>query len=290
LASFTTTCRRKEQVKEVARVKRHIHGLIQDPITVTPEQHLGDVLAMIDQRRFEFRTFPVVDSQGKLVGLLSGATVRERYRSKKVSEAMVPRKDILTVHERTLQPDPIAAADTFFTENVGIHKMLVVDDADRLRGLVTFSDVERITAEAKSRRKPARDSEFRLVVGAAIAPVRKPDGSLDRDRMITHVGHLMDESIDAVAVSTAHGHSAGVGDIVKMLRDAFPRPDTDRRKRHQRRGRQISRRLRCQRDQGGSGPRVHLHDPNCSRSRHSSTHRPLRRERGRRGMRGQDHR
>ncbi|MBP7140510.1 MAG: IMP dehydrogenase [Opitutaceae bacterium] len=212
----------REQVKEVARVKRHIHGLIQDPITVTPDQHLGDVLAMIDQRRFEFRTFPVVDSQGRLVGLLSGATVRERYRSKKVSEAMVPRKDILTVHERTLQPDPIAAADSFFTENVGIHKMLVVDDGDRLRGLVTFSDVERITAEAKSRRKPARDSEFRLVVGAAIAPVRKPDGSLDRDRMITHVGHLMDESIDAVAISTAHGHSAGVGDIVKMLRDAFP--------------------------------------------------------------------
>jgi len=212
----------RDQVKEVARVKRHIHGLIQDPITVTPDQHLGDVLAMIDQRRFEFRTFPVLDSQGRLVGLLSGATVRERYRSKKVSEAMVPRKDIRTVHERALQPDPIAAADAFFTENVGIHKMLVVDDNDRLRGLVTFSDVERITAEAKSRRKPARDSEFRLVVGAAIAPVRKPDGSLDRDRMITHVGHLMDESIDAVAVSTAHGHSAGVGDIVKMLRDAFP--------------------------------------------------------------------
>lgn len=212
----------KDQVKEVARVKRHIHGLIQDPITVTPDQHVGDVLAMIDQRRFDFRTFPVVDAQGKLAGLLSGATVRERYRAKKVSDAMVPRKDILTVHERKLQPDPISAADTFFMENVGIHKMLVVDDHDRLRGLVTFSDVERITAEAKSRRKPARDSEFRLVVGAAIAPVRNSDGSLDRDRMITHVGHLMDESIDAVAVSTAHGHTAGVGDIVRILRDAFP--------------------------------------------------------------------
>ncbi len=212
----------RDQVKEVARVKRHIHGLIQDPITVTPDQHVGDVLAMIEQRRFDFRTFPVVDSQGKLVGLLSGATVRDRYRAKKVSEAMVARKDILTLHERKLQPDPIAAADAFFSENVGIHKMLVVDDNDRLRGLVTFSDVERITAEAKSRRKPARDSEFRLVVGAAIAPVRNPDGSLDRDRMVTHVGHLMDESIDVIAVSTAHGHTAGVGDIVKMLRDAFP--------------------------------------------------------------------
>jgi len=212
----------RDQVKEVARVKRHIHGLIQDPITVTPDQLVGDVLAMIEQRRFDFRTFPVVDADGRLTGLLSGATVRERYRSKKVADAMVPRRDILTVHERKLQPDPIAAADTFFMENVGIHKMLVVDDNDRLRGLVTFSDVERITAESKSRRKPARDSEFRLVVGAAIAPVRKADGTLDRDRMVAHVGHLMDESIDAIAVSTAHGHTAGVGEIVRLLRSTFP--------------------------------------------------------------------
>jgi len=212
----------KEQVKEVARVKRHIHGLIQDPITVSPDQLVGDILAMIEQKRFDFRTFPVVEASGKLMGLLSGSTVRERYRAKKVAEAMVPRRDILTVHEGALRPDPITAADLFFMEHVGIHKMLVVDDQDRLRGLVTFSDVERITAESKLRRKPARDSEFRLVVGAAIAPVRRPDGSLDRDRIIGHVGHLMDESIDAIAVSTAHGHTAGVGEIVRLIREIFP--------------------------------------------------------------------
>jgi IMP dehydrogenase len=62
----------KEQVKEVARVKRHIHGLIQDPITVSPTQLIGDVLAMIDAKRFAFSTFPVVDAAGCLVGLLSG--------------------------------------------------------------------------------------------------------------------------------------------------------------------------------------------------------------------------
>ncbi|MFO1446602.1 MAG: IMP dehydrogenase [Opitutaceae bacterium] len=212
----------KEQVKEVARVKRHIHGLIQDPITVSPDQLVGDVLALIEQKRYDFRTFPVVEASGKLMGLLSGSTVRDRYKAKRVADAMVPRRDIITVHERTLQPDPISAADSFFMENVGIHKMLVVDDADRLRGLVTFSDVERITAEAKSRRKPARDSDFRLVVGAAIAPVRKPDGTLDRDRVINHVGNLIDESIDAIAISTAHGHTSGVGDMVKMLRATFP--------------------------------------------------------------------
>jgi IMP dehydrogenase len=212
----------REQVKEVARVKRHIHGLIQDPITVRPNQTVGDVLHLIDLKNYEFRTFPVLDENGRLVGLLPGATVRERYRAKSVADAMTPRRDIHTVHERLLQPDPIKAADAFFTEHVGIHKMLVVDDDDRLRGLVTFSDVDRITAEANARRRPARDHAFRLVVGAAIAPVRLPDGALDRDRIISHVGHLMDEAIDCVAVSTAHGHTAGVGDMVKLIRASFP--------------------------------------------------------------------
>ena len=212
----------RDQVKEVARVKRHIHGLIQDPITVRPDQTVGDVLQLIELKNYQFRTFPVLDHTGRLVGLLPGATVRERYRSKPVAEAMTPRREIHTVHERQLQPDPIKAADAFFTEFVGIHKMLVVDDEDRLRGLVTFSDVDRITAEANARRRPARDSAFRLVVGAAIAPVRKPDGSLDRDRIVAHVGALVEESIDCVAVSTAHGHTAGVGDIVRLVREAFP--------------------------------------------------------------------
>ncbi len=212
----------KDQVKEVARVKRHIHGLIQDPITVTPDQLIGDILALVELKKYDFRTFPVLDFDGKLVGLLPGSAVRERYKARTVAQAMTARGDLLTLNARQLQPDPIKAADAFFTEHVGIHKMLVVDDNDRLRGLVTFSDVDRIMTESKSRRKPARDSDFRLVAGAAIAPVRLPDGSLDREKIITHVGHLVDEHIDAVAISTAHGHTAGVGDMVKMIRAAFP--------------------------------------------------------------------
>jgi IMP dehydrogenase len=147
--------------------------------------------------------------------------VRERYKALKVANVMTPRKQLLTVEERKIANDPIKVADRFFTENVGIHKILVVDAQDRLRGLITSSDVERITSEAKSRRKPARDAHFRLVAGAAISPVRKPDGSLDRDRIIAHVGELVQESVDAVAVSTAHGHTAGVGDMVKLIRGAF---------------------------------------------------------------------
>ncbi len=212
----------RDQVKEVARVKRHIHGLIQDPITVTPDQLIGDVLAMIEAKRFAFSTFPVVDNGGKLAGLLSGNVVKERYKSKKVSEVMTVRAHLITEKKQAAAKDPIRSADEFFTRNTGINKMLVVDDNDHLRGLITASDVERITAESKSRRKPARDADFRLVVGAALSPVRKPDGALDRDRIIEHVGNLVAEDIDCIAVSTAHGHTAGVGDVVTLVRRAFP--------------------------------------------------------------------
>ncbi|MBL9212273.1 MAG: IMP dehydrogenase [Opitutaceae bacterium] len=211
----------RDQVKEVARVKRHIHGLIQDPITVAPGQLIGDLLAMIEAKRFAFSTFPVVDENGKLAGLLSGNVVKDRYKTKKVSDVMTPRAQLITEGKRAVAKDPIKAADTFFSRHVGINKMLVVDDDDHLRGLVTASDVERINAESKSHRKPSRDAEFRLVVGAALSPVRKPDGSLDRDRIIEHVGHLVAEHVDCVAVSTAHGHTAGVGEVVKLVRGAF---------------------------------------------------------------------
>jgi IMP dehydrogenase len=212
----------RDQVKEVARVKRHIHGLIQDPITVAPGQLIGDVLGMIDARRFAFSTFPVVDEAGLLSGLLSGNVVKDRYRTKRVADVMTPRAQLRTVDQRDVAQDPIRAADRFFSENVGSNKMLVVDAAGALRGLITASDVERITGEAKSRRKPARDQEFRLVAGAALSPIRRADGTLDRDRIIEHVGQLVAEHVDCVAVSTAHGHTAGVGEVVRLVRSAFP--------------------------------------------------------------------
>ncbi len=212
----------KDQIKEVARVKRHVHGMIQDPITVQSGQLIGDILALVEQKRFDFRAFPVVDEAGRLAGLLGGNVVKERYRAKTVAEAMTPRDRLFTINLRDVGPDPIRAADRFFNEHVGVNKMLVVDDNGKFRGLVTSSDVERILAEAKTNRKPARDSNFRLVVGAAVAPVRLPDGSLDRDKIIAHIGALVAEHVDCVAVSTAHGHTKGVGETVKLIRSAFP--------------------------------------------------------------------
>lgn len=212
----------RQQVHEVARVKRHIHGLIQDPITVRPDAHVGDVLAMIEQKKYGFRSFPVVGDGGRLMGLLTGSAVKEVYRTRTVAEAMTPRKTLLTVHQRAMSHEPIRQAADFFNEHVGITKMLIVDDEDRLCGLITISDIEQLLSEAKSRRKASRDQSFRLVAGAAIAPLRTASGELDRTRIVGHVGALVDESIDAVAISTAHGHTAGVGEMVRMIREAFP--------------------------------------------------------------------
>ena len=212
----------RQQLSEVSRVKFHVPGMIQEPIKVAPDQLIAEVLKLIEERKFGFSTFPVVDAKGKLVGLLSGHVVKPRYAKRKIAEAMTPRGQVHTINKKELGKDPIARADKFFTEQPGIHKLLVVDGTDHLRGLFTMSDVERISHERREQFKPARDAQFRLVCGAAVSATRNAFGELDRERILAHVGGLVERGVDAVAVSTAHGHSKGVGDTVKMLRDAFP--------------------------------------------------------------------
>jgi IMP dehydrogenase len=212
----------RQQLSEVTRVKYHVHGLIQEPIKVSPDQLIGDVLALIEERHFSFSTFPIVDDRGLLLGLLPGHVVRGRYAGRKVVEAMMPRASVQTISERELKPDPIARADKFFNEHIGIHKLLVVDDEDRLRGLFTLSDIERITQEKAAPLKPARDAQFRLLCGAAVSATRNSTGELDQARIIQHVGALVERGVDVVAVSTAHGFSKGVGETVQLLRGTFP--------------------------------------------------------------------
>ena len=212
----------RQQLSEVSRVKYHVPGMIPDPIKVAPDQLVGDVVQLVEERKFGFSTFPVVDEKGVLVGLLSGHVVKPRYAKRKIAEAMTPRAQVHTINKKELGKDPIARADKFFTERPGIHKLLVVDDADHLHGLFTMNDVERITQEKKAQFRHARDAQFRLVCGAAVSATRNAFGVLDRARILTHVGELVERGVDAVAVSTAHGHSKGVGDTVKLLRAEFP--------------------------------------------------------------------
>jgi IMP dehydrogenase len=212
----------KAQLSEVSRVKNNVHGLIQEPIKLSPAQSIGDVLEFIEEKGFTFRTFPVVDEKERLIGLLPGHVVRPRYAAVNVASAMTPRAQVQTVHVRELGNDPIARADRFFSEHIGIHKLLVVDDEDHLCGLFTISDIERIIHERQTQLKPARDDQFRLLCGAAISATRNAGGELARDRILAHVGALVDRGVDVIAVSTAHGHTRGVGDTVRMIREAHP--------------------------------------------------------------------
>ncbi len=212
----------KQQVREVARVKNYVNGLIQDPFVAHPNQTIGDVIELVERKNVKFRTFPVVDEKQRLVGLLPGRVVKERYRSHLVKDAMHSRDQVHTILEREIGDNPVATADRFFSDYLGIHKLLVVDDDDCLKGLFTLSDIERISEESRSDSRPARDSRFRLLCGAAISAVRKGDGSLDRDRIVNHVQELVAEGLDTLAVSTAHGFSAGVGETVRLLCGEFP--------------------------------------------------------------------
>ena len=211
----------EEQLAQVSAVKHYIHGLIQDPIRVSPEGRIGDVINMVEDRKFRFRTFPVVDEKGRLVGLLPGSVVKDRYASMTISAAMTPRSEVYTICKSDLGSDPVAAADAFFNRHFGVHKLLVVDKNDKLHGLFTLSDIERISDENITQKKAARDSKFRLLCGATLSMYRNPDGSLDEKKILAHVGAMVDEGLDVAAVSTAHGFTEGVAEMVRLVRRNF---------------------------------------------------------------------
>ena len=110
----------EEQVREVARVKNHIHGFIQEPIKVGPNQKILEVINRIVDRGYGFSTFPVVDEKNKLLGLLPGRVVKARYAQRLVSEAMTPRDQVYTLTEKEITQNPIQVADKFFTDHLGI--------------------------------------------------------------------------------------------------------------------------------------------------------------------------
>jgi len=211
----------KAQIRSVARVKNHIHGLIQEPIKVSPEGYIADVLDLIQRKNYGFRTFPVVDDQNKLLGLLTSRVVLERYKGKKIIESMEPRSNLHTILEEKISRNPIAIADAYFNEHVGVDKLLVIDKDDVLKGLFTLSDIDQIINEARISLKPARDSAFRLICGAAVPMHRTPEGELNKPQILNHVNNLVEEGVDAIAISTAHGYSKMVGEMAKLIHSAF---------------------------------------------------------------------
>ena len=190
------------QAREVARVKKYESGVVLDPITVSPDATLREVLALT--RANGISGMPVVQGR-QVVGIVTSRDLRFQLAlDTLVSSVMTPKERLVTVPENT--PREIVL-DLFHKHR--IEKVLVVGVNGELKGLVTVKDVQKAT----DRPRACKDESGRLRVGAAVGT--SPD-TLDR------VAALVEAGVDAVVVDTSHGHSRGVMQSVERIKARFP--------------------------------------------------------------------
>ena len=195
----------ERQAAEVRRVKRSESGMILDPITLRPEDTVADAKAMM--ARYSIGGIPVVGDNDVLKGIVTNRDLRFQVDGAiKLSAMMTPAPLITAPAGTTLE-----AAEAILQENK-IEKLPVVDDADRLTGLITFKDIQ------KKKQFPlaCKDEHGRLRVGAAVGVT---SDTLER------VEALVQAAVDFVTIDTAHGHSQFVLDTVARVRAAYPNLD-----------------------------------------------------------------
>lgn len=191
-----------QQAAEVAKVKRFENGVVKEPITVSSSMLVRDV--MILTQRHQISGLPVMD-QGKVVGIVTNRDLRfESNLDQAVSLIMTPRARLVTVKEGVSNEEARAIMHKHRLERV-----LVVNDAFELKGLITVKDI------LKSREHPfaCKDELGRLRVGAAVGVGA---GTEERVRLLAEAG------VDVIVVDTAHGHSQGVLDRVKWVKENYP--------------------------------------------------------------------
>ncbi len=195
----------RQQAAEVARVKRYESGVLRDPITVRPEQSVREVMALQEQHGFS--GFPVVEA-GRVVGIVTNRDLRFETRlDAPVREVMTPRERLVTVSEGASLAEGKALMHQHRLERV-----LVVNDAFELRGLMTVKDITKQTSFPNA----ARDAQGKLRVGAAVGV---GEGTEERVELLVKAG------VDAIVVDTAHGHSAGVIERVRWIKRHYPQVD-----------------------------------------------------------------
>ena len=195
----------RQQAAEVARVKRYESGVLRDPITITPTTTVREVKALSEHHGIS--GFPVLDG-GKVVGIVTNRDLRfETRMDVPVREIMTPRERLVTVRESASLEDGKALMHRHKLERV-----LVVNDAFELRGLMTVKDITKQTSFPNA----ARDAHGKLRVGAAVGV---GEGTEER------VDALVKAGVDAVVVDTAHGHSAGVLERVRWVKRHYPGVD-----------------------------------------------------------------
>lgn len=195
----------EQQAEQVRKVKRSESGMIIDPITLTEDQTLADALKIM--REFKIGGIPVVDPNNKLVGILTNRDLRfQSDLSKPVTDIMT-RKNLITAREG----ETLEQAESIL-QQYRIEKLPIVNDQYQLVGLITYKDI----LKKKSHPNACKDELGRLRVGAAVGIT--PD-------LIRRIEALVKAGVDVISVDTAHGHSKGVIDAVRDIKQRFPKLD-----------------------------------------------------------------
>lgn len=195
----------KDQAREVAKVKRFESGVVRDPITIPPTMKIRDVIALSEQHGIS--GFPVVE--GKLVvGIITNRDLRfEEELNAEVRAKMTPREKLVYVKEGA----DLAEAKRLMNKH-RLERVIVVDDAFELRGLITVKDIQKATEHPNA----SKDVHGKLRVGAAVGVGPDNDERIDL---------LVKAGVDVIVVDTAHGHSKGVLERVKWVKTNYPQVD-----------------------------------------------------------------
>lgn len=193
-----------EQVTEVVRVKKSESGMVVDPITLGPDQKIGEAIAIMREKGIS--GLPVTE-KGKLVGILTNRDLRFQKNLRAAVRDVMTSKNLVTVSEKVTLDE---AKDLL--QKYRIEKLLVVNKERQLKGLITVKDIEKTILHPHA----VKDKLGRLRVGAAVGVGKE---GLERASALHQAG------VDLIVVDTAHGHSQGVLDAVKELRRQFPKLD-----------------------------------------------------------------
>jgi IMP dehydrogenase len=192
----------REQAREVAKVKRFESGVVRDPITIPPDMKIRDVIALSQQHGIS--GFPVVEGK-KVVGIITNRDLRfEEELNAEARAKMTPRDKLVTVRDGA----ELSEAKRLMNKH-RLERVVVVDDAFELRGLITVKDIQKSTEHPLA----SKDEHGKLRVGAAVGV-----GADNEER----IDLLVKAGVDVIVVDTAHGHSKGVLERVRWVKTNYP--------------------------------------------------------------------
>jgi IMP dehydrogenase len=194
----------EQQAEEVDKVKRSESGMIVDPVTMSPDDKVSDALEMM--RKYKISGVPITKNK-KLVGILTNRDLRFETRFDVPISQVMTKENLITVSVGTT----LEQAEKILHKH-RVEKLLVVDDAYNLKGLITVKDIQKKLKYPNA----AKDSHGRLRVGAAIGATGD---------FLERAQELIKESVDLLAIDSAHGHSSRVLDAVKTIKAKFPEVD-----------------------------------------------------------------